>query len=182
MANSIPTEYRGIQFRSRLEATWAAFFDLMGWYWEYEPIDFAGYIPDFLLQMPGPIFVEVKPETDYDDLEQHHDKARKAGVGGLLVLGAFPFGNTIGNACEDYAMVDAVNRGELVEAYGHPVVLGPRCSCAEFGSPSILWESADTCVCVACPWEGQEYAKERPDPREAWVRAKNITQWRGRKR
>ena len=33
----IPTLYNGIQFRSRLEAKWAAFFDLLGWEYEYEP-------------------------------------------------------------------------------------------------------------------------------------------------
>jgi hypothetical protein len=33
----IVTEYAGARFRSRLEARWAAFFDLCGWRWEYEP-------------------------------------------------------------------------------------------------------------------------------------------------
>lgn len=46
---AIPTMYAGVQFRSRLEARWAAFFDLVGWKWEYEPFDLEGYIPDFRL-------------------------------------------------------------------------------------------------------------------------------------
>jgi hypothetical protein len=44
-----PTTYAGTNFRSRLEARWAAFFDLCGWRWEYEPSDERGWIPDFLL-------------------------------------------------------------------------------------------------------------------------------------
>lgn len=36
-------------------------FDLLGWMWEYEPIDLAGYIPDFIVQLSEPLLVEVKP-------------------------------------------------------------------------------------------------------------------------
>ena len=46
MIASIPTVYRGIQFRSRLEAKWAAFFDTCEWPWLYEPKDFNGWIPE----------------------------------------------------------------------------------------------------------------------------------------
>ena len=48
--HGIPTLYSGIQFRSRLEATWAAFFTMVGWRYEYEPFDCRGWIPDFLVQ------------------------------------------------------------------------------------------------------------------------------------
>jgi hypothetical protein len=34
--NVIPTEYKGVKFRSRLEAKWAVFFDTLGIEWEYE--------------------------------------------------------------------------------------------------------------------------------------------------
>lgn len=44
---SHPTMYNGVQYRSRLEARWAAFFDLIGWQHEYEPIDLPGWSPDF---------------------------------------------------------------------------------------------------------------------------------------
>jgi hypothetical protein len=61
-ATAIPTVYAGIRFRSRLEATWAAFFTACHWPWESEPLDLAGYIPDFVLPFPhGPLLVEVKP-------------------------------------------------------------------------------------------------------------------------
>lgn len=59
---AIPTKYADVQFRSRLEARWAAMFDELEWRWEYEPEDLHGYIPDFmLLTKPGPVLVEVKP-------------------------------------------------------------------------------------------------------------------------
>jgi len=59
---AIPTKYKGIQFRSRLEAKWAAFFDLMNWKWQYEPCDFNGWIPDFAIYgSKSVVYAEVKP-------------------------------------------------------------------------------------------------------------------------
>jgi len=60
-AKAIPTVYNDVQFRSRLEARWAAFFDIVGWGWDYEPFDLDGYIPDFVLKFYKPLIVEVKP-------------------------------------------------------------------------------------------------------------------------
>lgn len=37
MIKPIRTYYCGIWFRSTLEADWAATFDTLGWYWQYEP-------------------------------------------------------------------------------------------------------------------------------------------------
>jgi hypothetical protein len=60
-----PTMYNGVQYRSRLEARWAAFFDLIEWQHEYEPIDLPGWSPDFLLHgSKTKILVEVKPVYD----------------------------------------------------------------------------------------------------------------------
>ena len=59
---AIPTRYAGATFRSRLEARWAAYFDLCAIRWVYEPIDLHGWAPDFLLSLPGcAVYVEVKP-------------------------------------------------------------------------------------------------------------------------
>ena len=59
---AIPTTYAGVNFRSRLEARWAAFFDLCGWKWDYEPFDLDGWAPDFLLRAElCDLLVEVKP-------------------------------------------------------------------------------------------------------------------------
>ena len=52
-----PTLYKGIQYRSRLEATWACFFELAGIKYEYEPYDLPGWSPAGY----GEYLVEVKP-------------------------------------------------------------------------------------------------------------------------
>jgi hypothetical protein len=51
---AIETKYAGTIFRSRLEARWAAFFDVFGWSWVYEPFDLEGWLPDFLLKPVSP--------------------------------------------------------------------------------------------------------------------------------
>jgi hypothetical protein len=67
--SGIPTTYSGYKFRSRLEATWACFFDQCEWKWKYEPIDLKGYIPDFIVSHPhADILIEVKPATNYQDM------------------------------------------------------------------------------------------------------------------
>lgn len=89
----IPTRYAGVQFRSRLEARWAAFFDICEWRWDYEPIDLDGYIPDFLVDTPDTkqLLVEVKPAlklTDYQEAQATIDESEWSGeaatVGALV--------------------------------------------------------------------------------------------------
>ena len=59
---AIETKLMGFTFRSRLEARWAAFFELCGWKWDYEPVDFDGWVPDFVLYgAKSMTYVEVKP-------------------------------------------------------------------------------------------------------------------------
>jgi hypothetical protein len=100
---AVPTVYGGIEFRSRLEAKWAAAFDQLKWPWTYEPFDGNRYTPDFLLPefTDRPALVEIKPavtEAQYrapiakmtNGLAGHWD-------GDLLILGADPF-----PACWEY--------------------------------------------------------------------------------
>lgn len=79
---AIPTTYAGINFRSRLEAKWAAFFDLAGFEWEYEPFDLDGWTPDFLLRLKlCNVLCEVKPfdlVTFMDDLIEQYNKTGNA--------------------------------------------------------------------------------------------------------
>lgn len=74
-----PTKYHGVEFRSRLEAHWACFFDLCGLEWKYEPIKLGDWIPDFLLEIPcdrsdrrpaHEWYVEVKPAHDSNELRK----------------------------------------------------------------------------------------------------------------
>ena len=41
--------YKGLQFRTRLEARWAAFFDLAGWVWHVNPLPVGDWAPDFMV-------------------------------------------------------------------------------------------------------------------------------------
>lgn len=74
------TIYKNVIFRSRLEARWAAFFDLIGWKWEYEPIELQGWLPDFRLIFPCPhsecggehvVLVEIKPYFSLSEFRGH---------------------------------------------------------------------------------------------------------------
>lgn len=81
---AIETEYKGIKFKSKLEAHWAVFFDECGIVWEYEPEGFelddgVRYLPDFLLHNvvtdiyhpePEDIYVEVKGLMERDDIKK----------------------------------------------------------------------------------------------------------------
>ncbi len=95
----IPTKYAGVAFRSRLEARWAAFFDLFRVRWDYEPLDLPGWTPDFLLHTPrGPVLAEVKPVhlgkvgNDGVDGEEHFAKATvHADKCAVLLLGIEPW-------------------------------------------------------------------------------------------
>jgi len=68
----MPTYYKGITFRSRLEARWAIILDELGIAWEYEPEaivintgyhDPFGYLPDFYLPQYD-AFLEIKGAVD----------------------------------------------------------------------------------------------------------------------
>ena len=66
----IETAYGGFQFRSRLEARWAVFFDALDLKYLYEPqgfeVDGRRYLPDFCLLLGPMLWAEVKPAYDAD--------------------------------------------------------------------------------------------------------------------
>lgn len=103
---AIPTFYNGQRFRSRLEARWAAFFDLCEWPWVYEPEDYDGYIPDFKLQLRVPIYVEVKPvewngsDADLEIKDAARSKAIASGLKGEVLL----LGSAVCTKQRDYAL------------------------------------------------------------------------------
>lgn len=65
---ALPSFYAGVKFRSRLEARWARYFDMIGVKWQYEPEGYelpsGNYCPDFFCsgRMETGFFVEVKPD------------------------------------------------------------------------------------------------------------------------
>jgi hypothetical protein len=87
---AIPTNYRGTKFRSRLEARWAATFDSLGWYWEYEPagVDFGEgvrYLCDFWLPAQHCWF-EVKGPVN-DRLDKTNQLRKASPERDLVVIG-----------------------------------------------------------------------------------------------
>jgi hypothetical protein len=74
---AIETKYKGIMFRSRLEARWAIFMDTMGVKYDYEPEAFdlgdgIFYTPDFWLPEVK-AYLEIKPEyPSSEETEKAH--------------------------------------------------------------------------------------------------------------
>lgn len=170
----IPTEFKGIVFRSRLEARWAHFFDSLNWKWEYEPLDLQGYIPDFLIYGARSFLVEVKPIiclTDWDEYQLEVDVK----VGDwrpsmdILLVGSSPLdpfivgGGGIGMLRE---------RGDWACAPWH--------LCYECGEASFhhMTQSYEGRPCGH--YDGDQLIHEPPlyAIKSYWNRACNATQWR----
>lgn len=77
---SKPTIYKGTKYRSRLEARWAAFFDLLKWRYQYEPFDLPGWTPDFQVFGSGGRFIlfEIKPFIDPSVRDEYFIKITSA--------------------------------------------------------------------------------------------------------
>lgn len=85
---AIATMYAGMQFRSRLEARWAAMFDLLGWVWDYEPHDLPKYVADFVVWPAGragrPVLIECKPEDTVEGLAAARERVLDRAAGWML--------------------------------------------------------------------------------------------------
>ncbi|MEV0220831.1 hypothetical protein [Streptomyces sp. NPDC050704] len=102
---ALPTIYRGTEFRSLLEASWAATLDSFGIAWEYEPETFVlpsevRYLPDFHLTEIG-VWLEVK------------------GPGIPRIEKAYELGKMLACGCEDLSCACSWAGGEMV-IIGHP--------------------------------------------------------------
>lgn len=194
--NAIPTIYRGIQYRSRLEAQWAAFFNLVGWRFEYEPLDFNGWIPDFVLLGKHPIYVEVKPLYYVEYFPS--DIAAKIDASGcteeVLIVGAtLPLYQTfddgyvkLGWLEEKYTFDDEEDkkRRDMTRGWWETAVLG-------------FWEvapqSLDFCHSYGIfisrmygGYDGGHYGKAEGDVEvyvaQQWASAKKLVQWKPARR
>ncbi len=84
---AIPTRYKGILFRSRNEARWAALMDEFNWPWQFEAYDLLFYIPDFLLRFDaGNILFEPKGCSSIEELDQYKSKIDESGWRGEAIL------------------------------------------------------------------------------------------------
>ena len=178
--SAIETSYAGHLFRSRLEARWAALFDLLGWNWTYEPFDADGYIPDFLVRGDQPVLVEVRPCITEGEYEAESRKVRsKLGTRWgpekhVVVVGVSP---------ETCFADDNIHWGPSGGLYSGPNDWGS-------GSGGVCW-----ITCLACSqpawshregayqslpcghWDGDHYLGEPPSIRQLWGEAHRQTRW-----
>lgn len=176
---AIPTKYAGVQFRSRLEARWAAFFDLLKWDWEYEPIDLDGYIPDFIISNHGTgrLFVEVKPTRIGDNIDDVIAKALDAGCDHIAVVGLdfrdYPPDFTDGGDIAIGTIASRNWRCSLDLGFDDGTwwtVLGDKCSGGAVDTGTAqrahqLWRSAQNKV----QWKGVKAVTRKPRARREFV-------------
>jgi hypothetical protein len=112
LLKAIETDYKGVKFRSRLEARWARFFDNLqvGWFYEYEGYETAvgRYLPDFWLpdvylrnvQQKG-VYLEIKPDDFGCDHAALEEVCCTLNKGGILAAGF---------RCNEYAEWEGVTQ------------------------------------------------------------------------
>lgn len=168
-----PTVYEGRQYRSRLEAKWAAFFDRLGWQYEYEPIDLGAWSPDFSLRgSQGPIYVEVKP-IDRPDEDTMTKMAQYPGE--HLLLGLSPFAP--GGWMCGRAMGWFVNGADLhmPGEHGGPVCIMGTPSGYDFCCYTIAYDGRITGY-----YDGNSSEADAREIERLWSDAANAVQWRKR--
>lgn len=182
---STPTLYRGINFRSRLEARWAAMFDLLGWTWEYEPETPGAYIPDFLVHGTGgrQMFVEVKSLADF--IQNRSAIVAKAegalGYSTPFLVVTDQFQRTMG--------FDALMLGDLYNGEGedggydhdHAVLFQP--GKVRYGLEfDIAGEFGSWAGVLSGAYEGNALFEgtmlQKPELLQLWSRAGNAIQWK----
>lgn len=144
---------RGVRFRSRLEARWAAFFELCAWPWEYEPeLGLDGWIPDFALIAGRTLLVEVKPAIGIDELALHRPRIEASGYDGEVWLAGAAFALRAPGA---EPCIGSIGRVKRAAAAWRPATLG----------------DVKARIGAAAPADFKMAQR-------AWVRAGNALQWR----
>lgn len=146
----IQTSYSGYRFRSRLEARWAVFFDVLGVRWEYEPEGYrlpsGWYLPDFFLPDLG-WWVEVKREGGFTDHDQRLAGELAVGTGNPIFLaeGMPPAHGNIGSRYGAHVLFGGCDKelgGDNGQAF---------CVCDGCGSVGIRFEGrSDRLSCKEC--------------------------------
>lgn len=158
----IPTTYQGVRFRSKTEARYAAFFDEIGWHWQYEPIELNGYLPDFLLNFEqGDLLFEVKGSVE--DVEAAKAKVEASGwVGEAVVAPGAIIDTRIG------ALLEATQVG--FEWSDADMFFCISCGQVSLHSGNGSWH------CRRCGESDGHVGSFDPIP--AWLAAGNRVQWR----
>ena len=185
--HAIPTTYNGVRFRSRLEARWAAFFDLCKWPWSYEPLDLKGYIPDFILSFKSPLLVEVKPlmwDSSFEEQEAVTAAQRKIATAGWrkesIIVGARVIqgpvlDNKLGVCSDRHVHYDAFDTPVSAEFIWDDAFYYccSNCKQATFGNTTQSWR----CRTSDC-YDGDHYLTDGWDAAAMFNEAGNKVQWK----
>lgn len=172
-----PTFYRGVKYRSRLEAKWAAFFTIMKWPFEYEPFDLGKWSPDFLLHGKNqPILAEVKPIHAFDAeiADKMATAANKAAfVGELLLVGTAPL---FGLGQSDGFVWDGAAIGWLGEGCFDYACVGTFSTAPEIGF-DFCHQTNSYHGRMSGFHEGNACTGDEDGVRKAWIKGSNDVQW-----
>jgi hypothetical protein len=205
---AIPTTYAGVQFRSRLEARWAAFFDICGWAWDYEPFDLDGWAPDFMLKGAQKSLVEVKT-IEFCGPEKQLYRQALAGADKAFDI-SMPRANGAPPQYETMVVGNGPFKSEQSQQWSLGVITSPKkawdeieaeifaehANDATFGSDiADLYAGKSVKFDYAARWgsyryrigglhDGDKHLTPIADdtPLSMWREAGNIVQWRGPKR
>lgn len=172
----IPTDYSEITFRSRLEAQWAAFMDILGIDWDYEPFDCDGWIPDFIIKGSQPLLIDVKPVANVPDCVQYFRKIKDSkppypfAVVGLGALGEKHAGSEIFGAVWG-SWPDSENQGDDYDIFHFA-----ECHKCKKYTWACIWGSYQ---CRRCGhYDGDNTtAWGEGEVSSAWNQAKNLVRW-----
>lgn len=143
----IKTEYHGHLFRSRLEARWAVFLDLIEVPWRYEAEGFelasGRYLPDFEIDLGRePAYIEVKPyDPTMDELRKAHHLAAASERKVIVTRGAPD------NDRADAGLIVLIPRGDGMADEDSPCWF---CCCPVCNRVGVEWGGRGARVCGAC--------------------------------
>ncbi|AEH81155.1 hypothetical protein I7G86_19455 [Sinorhizobium meliloti] len=95
--------YDGLQFKTPLEAQWAAFFDLAGWEWRVNPSPVGDWSPDLRVSFPcghtecsgsHTLLVSVLPISNVEDFGTHPALSYSYSVPGTKADAGAVFGSS----------------------------------------------------------------------------------------
>ena len=172
----IPTFYKGIQFRSRLEAQWAATLDLLEWEWDYEPFDCKGWIPDFVLKGALPILLDAKPVATFAECAAFGQKivdSEPPYPVAIVGAGRLPLEGT--NCCIGSFVAVGPDKDHPMALFdGHDLSIGKCCGKRDGMVWSTEWGGWH---CGICGDWGKIYHDFRREFDDLWRRAKEESRW-----
>lgn len=172
----IETWYKGVKFRSRLEARWAVFFDAIGIRYEYEMEGFqmedgTEYLPDFYLPDLD-IWIEVKGIMT--GVDQHKiDMFRKSLThpSYLLVVGPIPpeTADTLRWVYNTFPGAEYFEMGGANNSWDFPYL---PCVCPVCGKVGFEFDGRGGRVCSHSD-DDKGYSYDHPRIREAYKKARS---------